>query len=291
MSTSVANHAATVNAAVRPLRSTTPIKRYSSQLAAEIGERESLVLLQLDYLLSVRGLLRMGSRRIRVTLDDVGQWFPTWSRPTIRRVLHRMIAGGLLDAKQAASVDRGRWFGFGPAVVGLTTFRPTAPRDLSEHPARQLSAVRPDSPASPRSAGADQQDHVARESSLESQENLTKIQDQGACAREKSSDQVCDLTNDWARAKARMTAQFSAANFRTYIEPLRLSSIRDGHGVLIAPSQFVADGARRYLSTIRAAMSDQLGAKVQRLTVQGAGVDPLESWRPSPPNLPTSDDA
>ena len=64
--------------------------RVSGELAAEIGLNESIVLLQLEFLLSISRHIREGRTWTHQTLEDLQLQFPWWSRSTIARILDKL---------------------------------------------------------------------------------------------------------------------------------------------------------------------------------------------------------
>jgi hypothetical protein len=62
--------------------------RVSKELAKEIGLNQSIVLLQIDFLLAHTTFVREGLPWIRMTLDDMkSEYFDFWSRETLRRTI------------------------------------------------------------------------------------------------------------------------------------------------------------------------------------------------------------
>src|SRR5689334_4793009 len=78
--------------------------RLVPELAMEIGLHESLILLQVDYLLATRGAPQKddprgkGTRWIRISTRDMQEkFFPFWSVATIDRTISDMGERGLLE--------------------------------------------------------------------------------------------------------------------------------------------------------------------------------------------------
>lgn len=86
--------------------------RLSPALAQEIGLNESILFLQLEFLIAVRGTLVAGRPWVRMSVRDLVEEFPFWSSSTINRALQSLISTGLLLAKDfnEAKYDKTRWF-------------------------------------------------------------------------------------------------------------------------------------------------------------------------------------
>ena len=94
--------------------------RISAQLAQEIGFNESVILLQLEYLISISNTeLRDGLLWTYQSLDDLNSYFPWWGRQTINRAIHNLQQKGLIrigNFNQRKS-DHTRWFALDPEGV------------------------------------------------------------------------------------------------------------------------------------------------------------------------------
>jgi hypothetical protein len=82
------------------------------KLAMEIGFNESLLLLQLDYLIAISNHEKEGQRWTYQSVTDIGKMFPFWSRAKINRVIkslenRRLITVGNFNRKK---YDKTRWF-------------------------------------------------------------------------------------------------------------------------------------------------------------------------------------
>lgn len=86
--------------------------RLSPALAQEIGLNESILFLQLEFLIVVRGVLIAGRLWVWMSVRDLVEEFPFWSSSTINRALQALISGGLLLAEDfnEAKYDKTRWF-------------------------------------------------------------------------------------------------------------------------------------------------------------------------------------
>lgn len=86
--------------------------RLSPALAQEIGLNESILFLQLEFLIAVRGTLVAGRPWVRMSVRDLVEEFPFWSSSTINRALQSLISDGLLLAEDfnEAKYDKTRWF-------------------------------------------------------------------------------------------------------------------------------------------------------------------------------------
>lgn len=87
--------------------------RINKELAQEIGFQESVVFLQLEYLISISDHLIDGVRWTRQTLEGLrDNHFPWWSTATISRVLHRLEERSLIVVGKHNRVgyDRTQWF-------------------------------------------------------------------------------------------------------------------------------------------------------------------------------------
>jgi DNA-binding PadR family transcriptional regulator len=87
--------------------------RISSELAQEIGLDESIVLLQLEYLISISAHERDGILWTRQSLTELhDKYFGWWSVPTISRVLKSLEKMGLVKIENynKHGYDRTQWF-------------------------------------------------------------------------------------------------------------------------------------------------------------------------------------
>jgi hypothetical protein len=227
-----------------------------------------LLLLQVDYVLAARGVFRFDARRVRLTLADIAGWFPTWSVPTIRRTMTKMIDLELLDAVQGQSVDRARWIGLGPAAAQLEHFTPatpigiqaSSPCDHDDHLGNDVVLDPPAEETSPRSDAIDHDDHMATRSLIVIQDSdQVKDQDHVAPARDADDSTNDDIQALWEAAKVSLLEVMSPMNHKLYIAPLQLGGVGAGTVSLVAPNGFTASGAGRYRSTIRAALIERLG--------------------------------
>ena len=66
------------------------------KLAEEIGLNESLLLLQLDFLIAISNHEQEGQRWTYQSVTDIEKIFPFWSRATINRVIKSLENRGLL---------------------------------------------------------------------------------------------------------------------------------------------------------------------------------------------------
>jgi DNA-binding transcriptional MerR regulator len=126
--------------------------RINRDLAAEIGLHESIVLLQLEFLIYTSRLERDGQRWTRKSLRELHeQHFPWWSTATIHRVIQR-----LADELQLITIanhnrhsyDQTQWFALNP--TGLNHLRsvhyvcPESPPDTPADPFQNETPPRPD---------------------------------------------------------------------------------------------------------------------------------------------------
>ncbi len=86
-------------------------QRINKSLACEIGLNESIIFLQLEYLLNIGGKEIDGKRWIWKSVRDWTEEFPYWSKDTINRALKNLISKGLvIEANyNTKKYDRTRW--------------------------------------------------------------------------------------------------------------------------------------------------------------------------------------
>jgi hypothetical protein len=84
----------------------------SPKLAQEIGLNESLLLLQLDFLIAISNNERQGQRWTYQSVTDIEKIFPFWSRATINRVIKSLENRGLINVSNfnRKKYDKTRWF-------------------------------------------------------------------------------------------------------------------------------------------------------------------------------------
>jgi hypothetical protein len=85
--------------------------RLSPALACEIGFNESIIFLQLEFLISIRGEERDGLKWLRMSIADLESVFPFWSSATINRAIktleeRRLIFVGNYNRH---AYDKTRW--------------------------------------------------------------------------------------------------------------------------------------------------------------------------------------
>ena|SRR5215212_7683953 len=82
------------------------------KLAEEIGLNESLLLLQLDFLIAISNHEREGQRWTYQSVTDIKKIFPFWSRATINRVIKSLEKRGLINVSNfnRKKYDKTRWF-------------------------------------------------------------------------------------------------------------------------------------------------------------------------------------
>lgn len=115
--------------------------RLVPELAIEIGLHESLILLQVDYLLSTRGEQKNDGRRwVRQSVRDMQRrFFPFWSLATIETKIQQMITGELLIEGNwnLDPRDTTRWLSYGDGCYKLESVKmidsPTLPYDDGVH--------------------------------------------------------------------------------------------------------------------------------------------------------------
>ena len=87
--------------------------RINKELAEEIGFQESVVFLQVEFLVSTKGELRDGRRWVRLPLEELrDEHMPWWSVSTLSRVLHRLEERSLIlvdQGKNREGRDRRQW--------------------------------------------------------------------------------------------------------------------------------------------------------------------------------------
>ncbi len=82
------------------------------KLAKEIGLNESLLLLQLDFLIAISNHEQEGQRWTYQSVTDIEKIFPFWSRATINRVIKSLENRGLINVSNfnRKKYDKTRWF-------------------------------------------------------------------------------------------------------------------------------------------------------------------------------------
>ncbi len=119
--------------------------RIVPEVAEEIGFNESIVFLQLEYLISISTHDRDGERWTRQTLEDLRVHFPWWSLPTINRVIRNLEERDLITIANhnRNRRDRASWYALNRAgVQRLRSIRLVD--DASDAPESQPAAVTDD---------------------------------------------------------------------------------------------------------------------------------------------------
>jgi hypothetical protein len=86
--------------------------RLSPALAQEIGLNESILFLQLEFLIAVHGSLVSGRRWVRMSVRDLEREFPFWSYSTINRAVQSLESRRLITVENfnRRNYDKTRWF-------------------------------------------------------------------------------------------------------------------------------------------------------------------------------------
>jgi hypothetical protein len=86
--------------------------RLSPALATEIGLNESILFLQLEFLIAVKGVMQEGRPWIRLSVRELEQEFSFWSYSTINRAVQSLQTRGLITVENfnQAKYDKTRWF-------------------------------------------------------------------------------------------------------------------------------------------------------------------------------------
>jgi len=86
--------------------------RLNPALAVEIGLNESLLFLQLEFLIAISGKEIDGRRWVYESTTDLQVYFPFWGRMTINRAIKSLEQKGLIviGNYNLAKYDRTRWF-------------------------------------------------------------------------------------------------------------------------------------------------------------------------------------
>jgi hypothetical protein len=99
--------------------------RLSPALAQEIGLNESLIFLQLEFLIAIRGEVIDGERSVQMSLSHINEEFPFLSKATIGRAVNSLLKTGLIkepllsmENHNKSSKDEGRWFAINLAKAG-----------------------------------------------------------------------------------------------------------------------------------------------------------------------------
>jgi hypothetical protein len=89
-----------------------PVQNIYMPLAVEIGEHESMLLLQLDYWLSISNHVFKGEKWTYQSISDIQKTFLCWSRMTIQRVIVTLNKKNLIKIGNfnKKNYDRTRWF-------------------------------------------------------------------------------------------------------------------------------------------------------------------------------------
>lgn len=107
--------------------------RLSPALAQEIGLNESILFLQLEFLIAVHGSVVSGRRWVRMSVRDLEREFPFWSYSTINRAVQSLEAGRLITVENfnRRNYDKTRWFSINLDVVaGLKSIAVKATREV-----------------------------------------------------------------------------------------------------------------------------------------------------------------
>ncbi len=124
--------------------------RLSPALAQEIGLNESILFLQLEFLIAVHGSPITGRRWVRMSVRDLEREFPFWSYSTINRAVQSLESRGLITVENfnRRNYDKTRWFSIDlDAAAGLQSIAVKRPQggsqgESAETDARETSPVK-----------------------------------------------------------------------------------------------------------------------------------------------------
>lgn len=124
--------------------------RLSPALAQEIGLNESILFLQLEFLIAVHGSLITGRRWVRMSVRDLEREFPFWSYSTINRAVQSLEARHLITVENfnRRNYDKTRWFSIDLDVAaGLHSIAVKRPQEVNpdvepQAAPRETSAVK-----------------------------------------------------------------------------------------------------------------------------------------------------
>lgn len=105
-----------------------PTLRISPSLACEIGLNESIVLLQVDWLIQNQGTIKAGTRAIKLPLRKAQDcWLPFYSLATLSRIVENLVGAEYLWMHKEGNE---RWFALGPGCDRLASVKVAIPKEL-----------------------------------------------------------------------------------------------------------------------------------------------------------------
>jgi hypothetical protein len=109
--------------------------RLCPALALEIGLNESIIFLQLEFLIAIKGTVIEERRWLRMPIRELELQFPFWSVPTINRAILSLIKSQLLlEGKfNERTYDKARWFSINLDVAAGLSSIAIKPPDSSEN--------------------------------------------------------------------------------------------------------------------------------------------------------------
>lgn len=134
--------------------------RINKELAGEIGFQDSVVFLQLEYLISISDHEFGGRRWTRQSLEELHEHFTWWSITTLSRILHRLEERNLIAVGQynRAGYDRTQWYaideeGAGElhSIVILQNEKPNPP-ECETQSARMKNPIRQNETTIPKTS-------------------------------------------------------------------------------------------------------------------------------------------
>jgi hypothetical protein len=117
--------------------------RLSPALAQEIGLNESILFLQLEFLIAVHGADVTGRRWVRMSVRDLEREFPFWSYSTINRAVQSLEARRLITVENfnRRNYDKTRWFSINlDAAAGLRSIAVKPTRGESQEGSPETAA-------------------------------------------------------------------------------------------------------------------------------------------------------
>jgi hypothetical protein len=238
--------------------------RISAELAAEIGLPESLILLQLEFLISIANNERDGRYWTYQTLSDLQErYFKFWSISTLSRAIKRLVELDLLIVGNFNRVgfDRTQWFAINEAGVerlssiGLATSNlQNAKREADEDPESGMPLQDATSILQDEKWMLQGDTAIPETTSEINQRLIFHIPEFGI-----SSDHFWHALLDAVESRA----TFPRSEIDTWLKPAQLIG-RDGDALVIAAPNAVARDRldARMLPQLRAVAADRFGAPV-----------------------------
>jgi hypothetical protein len=250
-------------------------------LAVEIGLPESVILLQLEYLISISTTLpKDGNLWTYQSLADLQGYFPWWHESTIDRAVNNLRVSGLLlfGNYNRNKQDRTRWYALNwPGVAMLKSVRvdesilqnakwlrqkPTSKRqDPLPTLQNETTILQIETPILQDETAILQNETTLPEISPETS---TKTPPENSVSHPNPKPRIFDPSEVWNFVLGQLQAKMSRANFETWVQAIRVREVAGRTFVVEIGNQYAREWiTNRLQKRIENILSGSIGQEMQ----------------------------